>query len=211
MPMKILSREGVAPEKIRRVGNIMIDSLEMLRKEIEQQTAYRQFGLTPGDYGVVTLHRPSNVDDERKLEQMMSVLDEISEEIDILFSVHPRTRKSLDQTRHLHANPRLKIVEPLSYIPFMSLVFNAKFVLTDSGGIQEETTYLGIPCLTLRNNTERPVTVTLGTNRLCTLDSAASMVGDVLTSKVRTGAVPDLWDGHTAGRVAADIKNMLDA
>lgn len=206
-----LIREGVAPEKIRRVGNIMIDSLEMLREEIERQAAYKQFSLIPGEYGVVTLHRPSNVDDARKLEQVISILGDISKEIDVIFPVHPRTRKSLEQRKLLHGNPRLRILEPLSYIPFMSLVFHARFVLTDSGGIQEETTYLGIPCLTLRDNTERPITVTQGTNRLCNLGNVFSMAGDILRGKVRTGTVPDLWDGHTAGRVVADIKDMLDA
>lgn len=207
-----LIREGVPQERIVRVGNIMIDSLEMLRATIESQPVYADYGLDRGRYGVVTLHRPANVDNPETLSELCSALEHISGRIPLLFPVHPRTRKNLAAgglMESLEKAPFLQCVEPLGYIQFMNLVFNARLAITDSGGIQEETTYLGIPCLTLRPNTERPITVTLGTNRLCTVESLPGLVDDVLNGRAAGGTIPELWDGRTAARVVKSIEAFL--
>jgi UDP-N-acetylglucosamine 2-epimerase (non-hydrolysing) len=207
-----LRREGVPPEKIERVGNIMIDSLEMMRGRIERQASFKKYGLEPGRYGLVTLHRPSNVDSPANLERLCSALVRISERVPLIFPVHPRTRKNLETNGfmdRLKGCRSLCLDEPVSYIPFMNLVFNCRLAITDSGGIQEETTYLGIPCLTLRPNTERPVTITEGTNRLIKLDELETQVSEVLENGGSKGKVPDLWDGHTAERVVSSIRRFL--
>ena len=181
-----LIKEGISKEKIQRVGNIMIDSLEMLRDTIQAQEAYREMGLASGEYGLVTFHRPSNVDDPKILTELCQALVRISKSVPLVFPVHPRTRKnieSLDLISVLQKEKGLFLSEPIKYVRFMNLVFNCRLALTDSGGIQEETTYLGIPCLTLRPNTERPITITDGTNRLCTLDDLETNVADVLSDK----------------------------
>jgi UDP-N-acetylglucosamine 2-epimerase (non-hydrolysing) len=204
-----LIREGVSREKIQRVGNIMIDSLEMLRDKIQNQAAYSDFGLKPQQYGMVTLHRPSNVDAPEKLAKLFDLLTRISKKIPLVFPIHPRTRKSADQIgilAQLDQSKELILLDPLNYVRFMNLVFNCRFALTDSGGIQEETTYLGIPCITLRPNTERPVTLTRGTNRLCDLDNLAAAVDTVLAENERQSCKIELWDGHTAERVVKSIK-----
>jgi UDP-N-acetylglucosamine 2-epimerase (non-hydrolysing) len=204
-----LMREGVAPERIQRVGNIMIDSLEMLRDKIEQQTAAKEIGVTHGEYVMVTLHRPSNVDNPKILTSLCEMLCRISRKIPMVFPVHPRTRKNLEKSSLMSLvaeNPGLHLLEPLNYIRFMNLVFNCRFVITDSGGIQEETTYLGIPCLTLRPNTERPVTVTQGTNRLCKMEELEKNALMVLAEKNRKANKIDLWDGKTASRVVEAIR-----
>ena len=207
-----LIREGVSREKIQRVGNIMIDSLEMLRDKIQDQAAYSDFGLKPQQYGMVTLHRPSNVDAPKKLAKLFDLLSRISKKIPLVFPIHPRTRKSADQIgilSQLDQSKELILLDPLNYVRFMNLVFNCRFALTDSGGIQEETTYLGIPCITLRPNTERPVTLTRGTNRLCDLDNLAAAVDSVLSVKERQSCRIDLWDGKTADRVVKSIRNYF--
>jgi UDP-N-acetylglucosamine 2-epimerase (non-hydrolysing) len=207
-----LIKEGIAPEKIHRVGNIMIDSLEMLREKIQDQAAYNEFGLLPGDYGVVTLHRPSNVDDQAALKSICETFTRVAREIPLIFPVHPRTRKNLEQNglfSLLNESPGVHAVEPLNYIRFMNLVFNCRLAITDSGGIQEETTYLGIPCITMRPNTERPITIQQGTNRLCDLNHLEAMVEEILSRGNCQGSVPELWDGHTADRVVASISNLL--
>jgi len=199
-----LLKEGIPPEKIQRVGNIMIDSLEMMRGRIEKESTYLQFGLKQGEYGLVTLHRPANVDDPVNLKRICQVINKIMEKTKLVFPVHPRTRKNLDAfglLKELQSNENLYMTDPISYVPFMSLVFNCWFVLTDSGGIQEETTYLGIPCLTLRPNTERPITVTQGTNKLCNLNNVNIYVENILNKDNQETTVPDLWDGHTAVRI----------
>lgn len=207
-----LIREGVAAEKIRRVGNIMIDSLEMLRETIESQAAYKELGLKAGEYGLLTLHRPSNVDDPEILARLCRALIRMSQKIPLVFPIHPRTRKNIESLQlmpSLEKEPGLIISEPINYIRFMNLVFNCRFALTDSGGIQEETTYLGIPCLTLRPNTERPVTIDQGTNRLSTIDEIEAHVAQVLSRKsVKAGKI-ELWDGQTAGRVVDSIKSCF--
>jgi UDP-N-acetylglucosamine 2-epimerase (non-hydrolysing) len=204
-----LVREGVSNEKIQRVGNIMIDSYELLRGKIEADQTAHNVNIESGTYGVVTLHRPSNVDSEGALREVVAALIQSSERIPMVFPVHPRTQESLKNfgmTGELEVAPNLHAITPLSYIPFMSLVRRAALVITDSGGIQEETTYLDIPCLTLRNTTERPITITQGTNQLVTCEILAEKVNGILRGEWQHGIRPDLWDGHTAGRVVESLK-----
>ena len=207
-----LIHEGVPRQKIQRVGNIMIDSLEMLRATIEQQTVYKELKLNPGEYGLVTLHRPSNVDDPDTLKRLCHSLINIAKNVPLVFPIHPRTRKNLenlDLMPLLTREDQIIISEPINYIRFMNLVFNCRFALTDSGGIQEETTYLGLPCLTLRPNTERPITIDQGTNRLCDLDNLEDNLKNVLAADNSGRPQIELWDGRTAERVVESIKSLL--
>lgn len=204
-----LAREGVASDRISFVGNIMIDSYELMRNQIENAGTRDELGLTAGGYGVVTLHRPSNVDHAETLSHLIDTLVTVANDLPLVFAMHPRTRKNIETHGYLdrlESAKNIRVTEPLSYINFLSLVREAKMVLTDSGGIQEETTYLGIPCLTLRDTTERPVTVTQGSNRLVTPDNLGEMIAKVVAGDWPTGRKPDLWDGRTAGRIADDIK-----
>lgn len=206
-----LLREGVKKEKIELVGNIMIDSLEMVRKKIESEDVAKKLKLESGSYVVVTLHRPSNVDQKSKFKKICEFLKNLSDKIDIIFPIHPRTRKQIEAfSFHNFFNGNgIKTIDPLNYINFINLVMNAKLLITDSGGIQEETTYLGVPCLTLRDNTERPITVTQGTNTLCNIDTITSEVRQVLSNQYKAGNVPELWDGQTAGRIVKSIERYF--
>jgi UDP-N-acetylglucosamine 2-epimerase (non-hydrolysing) len=197
-----LRREGVSAEKIHRVGNVMIDSLVRLLPAAEQ---HNMNGL-PKRYALVTLHRPSNVDDPRSLRGILESLLEISEDLHIVFPVHPRTRQRISEFGIEVA--RLHLLEPLPYIEFLALQRRALAVLTDSGGIQEETTYLGVPCITLRSNTERPVTVTLGTNVLVGQDAATmkAELQKVINGTGKRGSIPPLWDGKAGERIAQILK-----
>lgn len=204
-----LRREGIPVHRIELVGNIMIDSLEMLRAKIEGLTVWRDLGLTPQGYGVATIHRPANVDRSEVLESIVTALLKMSKKIHIVFPVHPRTRERLARfglLERLSAAPGLIILEPMSYLSFMNLVFNCKLVITDSGGIQEETTYLDIPCLTLRENTERPITITQGTNRLQRVEQLENGVDQIMRGEWPKGLRPPLWDGATASRVALSLR-----
>jgi UDP-N-acetylglucosamine 2-epimerase (non-hydrolysing) len=204
-----LLAEGVAAERIECIGNIMIDSYEMLRSVIDADRTRAKLGLEGKEYGVVTLHRPSNVDDASALGELAEVLDQVSRRLPLVFAVHPRTRKKLREfalESRLAASGRIQLVEPLGYVQFMNLITGARAAITDSGGIQEETTYLGIPCLTLRENTERPVTVTEGSNRLVRPQSLAAELDRVLAVQGRLGRRPELWDGKAASRAAASLK-----
>jgi len=206
-----LVNEGISEDKIHFVGNIMIDSLEMLRQKIESENTYRTFGLGAAGYGIVTLHRPSNVDNPDVLKQICGILKEISEEIPLVFPIHPRTRRNMQENYLLSAlesSKKLFLPEPLGYIHFMNLVFNSLFVITDSGGIQEETTYLGIPCLTVRKNTERPITITHGTNQLCELDQLKQKTEEIMMGYVQKRKEIELWDGKTSGRIVEVMRNL---
>ncbi|HEY9512032.1 MAG TPA: UDP-N-acetylglucosamine 2-epimerase (non-hydrolyzing) [Rhodanobacter sp.] len=207
-----LAAEGVAPEKITRVGNIMIDSYELMRERIEASGERHKLGLDGREYGVVTLHRPSNVDTAAPLQALVGQLTSIAARLPLVFPVHPRTRKNLENFglwAKLAAAPGLQVSEPLGYVDFMNVVCGARLAITDSGGIQEETTYLDIPCLTVRTTTERPITITEGTNRLVTASELAPTVDEILAGHWTHGRKPELWDGHTAARVAADIRRRL--
>jgi len=208
-----LRREGVPDKKIARVGNIMIDSYELLRARIEEDRCADALGLRAGTYCVVTLHRPVNVDNAGNLREIVRMLQKVSELLPLVFPVHPRTLDRLrkfDLLASLTAQRNIKIEKPYSYVRFMSLVSDAKLVLTDSGGIQEETTYLGIPCLTLRETTERPITVTQGTNRLVSVDTVIPSVLKILEGKQPRGVRPEFWDGQTAARVVSSLKTSIN-
>lgn len=193
-----LQREGVPREKIFRVGNVMIDSLiRFLPAAMECS----RNGL-PGRYALVTLHRPPNVDDAERLRTILQSMLQVNEELEVVFPAHPRTRQRIEQ---FGINvEKIHLSEPMPYIEFLSLQRHAALVITDSGGVQEETTYLGVPCLTLRENTERPVTVTMGTNILIGHDWGRlnSEVAKILAGKAKTGSIPPLWDGHAGERIA---------
>ena len=207
-----LIAEGIAAERIERVGNIMIDSYELMRNAIDAARSRDRFGLDIRGYGVVTLHRPANVDNESMLRLLIARLSEVSAEVPLIFPVHPRTRLrilSFGLMPMLMKVPGLRLVEPMGYIEFMSLVGHAALIITDSGGIQEETTYLGIPCLTLRDTTERPITISEGTNQLVTAHSLHETVRRVLGGDCQRGRVPALWDGHTGERVVASLRAQV--
>jgi len=203
-----LAREGVPAERIDRVGNIMIDSFEMMRGAIEADGTRAAMGLEPGGYAVVTLHRPSNVDRLESLEPLVGQLLDVARRLPLVFAVHPRTRRKLEEFG-LFARldiPSIHLTEPLGYIQFMNLVRTARAVITDSGGVQEESTYLGIPCLTLRENTERPITVTEGSNRLVQPADLSERIEAVVGGRWPTGRRPALWDGRTAERCVAALR-----
>lgn len=209
-----LEREGVPASRIDLIGNIMIDSFEMLRDSIEASEARRNLGLAAGKYGLVTLHRPSNVDQPETLGPIVDALVTASADLPIVVVAHPRTIKSLkafELYERLSSAPQVTLLEPLPYVDFMNFVTGAGVVITDSGGLQEETTYLRIPCLTLRDNTERPVTVTLGTNRLVTVQNLADNLALALRGEWPPGKVPPLWDGATATRARDVLKKRLGA
>lgn len=205
-----LRSEGIAEDRIERVGNIMIDSYELLRPRIEAACARDRFRVPRQGYGIATLHRPSNVDNEINLQTCVKGLCDIAKRIPVVFPVHPRTRARLEQFglfAGLNAAPGLHATEPLGYIDFMSLVSEARFAITDSGGLQEETTYLGIPCITVRDSTERPITVIRGTNRLCRPTELLRQADGVLAGAWDNATAIELWDGQTARRVASSLEN----
>lgn len=199
-----LLREGVAPEKIHRVGNVMIDSLVRLLPAAIQCPMN---GL-PDRFALVTLHRPSNVDDSETLKSILESLLTVNEQLDVVFPVHPRTRTRIAQFGI--GIEKLHLLEPVPYIEFLALQRRAMVVITDSGGIQEETTYLQVPCLTVRSNTERPITVTMGTNILVGQDSRklAFELSAILEGRAKRGSVPPLWDGKAGDRIA-DVLQQL--
>jgi UDP-N-acetylglucosamine 2-epimerase (non-hydrolysing) len=204
-----LKNEGVPDERVALVGNVMIDSLIAAKECVSNSTVLADLGMD-GRYGVVTLHRPSNVDDPVALEELLHTLDRLSYELPLVFPVHPRTRKRMRTIETELENPRWRLVEPLGYFGFLRLLGSAQVVLTDSGGIQEETTALGVPCLTLRNNTERPITVAVGTNQLVGTQRSAieAAFRRAVAGEIR-GQVPELWDGRAAERIADHLQAMF--
>ena len=197
-----LAREGIAAERVHLVGNCMVDTLMEHREAALAGRPWEGLGLKPGGYALMTLHRPSNVDDPAALEGLVRSLQDVGRKIPVLFPVHPRTLARLGASG-IAMPAGIRTCEPLPYLTFLGLMAKARLVLTDSGGIQEETTALGVPCLTLRENTERPVTLTLGTNRLVGTDRAAirASVDQILAGDWPAGAVVPLWDGHASERI----------
>ena len=206
-----LTREGVASEKIHFVGNVMIDTLIRLlpRARAGWGNVSERLSLAPQSYGLVTLHRPSNVDEAEHLREIMLVMMEIGERLPLVFPVHPRTRQNIKSLGLTPEDGQVRLLDPLGYLDFLALQRHARLVITDSGGVQEETTYLGIPCLTLRENTERPITVTEGTNQLIGRDMTLlkNAVGEILNGTKIKGHIPELWDGKAGMRIAAVINS----
>lgn len=206
-----LSREGADPARVVPCGNVMIDTLVQQRAAAEALDMPSRLGLTRGRYALVTLHRPSNVDSRERIEALGEFLREAAERVAVVFPMHPRTRAKMEAfgvDRALAQHPRVRLLDPLSYRENLGLMAAAQVALTDSGGIQEETSYLGVPCLTLRSNTERPVTVRLGTNTLVgdDLGRARALLGEVLDGRYKQGQPIPLWDGHAAERVVAALE-----
>ncbi len=211
-----LLREGISPNKIRFVGNVMIDTLYRNIERARNSRILDRLSLETGQYCAMTLHRPSNVDDKATLTGIVDALEMISQRLPIVFPVHPRTRVRLEQfglSERISNSRSLILTEPLGYLDFLHLYGNSRLVLTDSGGVQEETTVLGIPCLTLRQNTERPITVTEGTNRLVGNDPEVIKREAVaaLEQTSRPPRAPELWDGHTAARIVDAIEEASQA
>lgn len=206
-----LAREGVASGKIRFVGNVMIDTLVRLLPSAEAvwPEISRRLSI-PAQYGLLTLHRPSNVDEPAALRSILTVLNDVSARVPLVFPMHPRTRQRITSLGLDALTNRIVIVEPLGYIEFLALQRHAALVVTDSGGIQEETTYLGVPCITVRENTERPVTVAHGTNVLVgqDLDRLRTSVARALDGQSGKATVPPLWDGHAGERIAAILREL---
>jgi len=209
-----LKREGIPDSKVHFVGNVMIDSLVYFMEKARGSKILNTLDLDGKPYGLITLHRPSNVDNVEIFTRLLDAFAEIEKDINLVFPIHPRSRKMIanfgleSKVKNLQ---NLTLLEPLGYLDFMKLMHNAKIILTDSGGIQEETTYLGIPCLTLRENTERPVTVDVGTNLLVGNDTDLLIRESrkILKGTWKKGRVPELWDGHTAERIVDIIKKEM--
>lgn len=202
-----LLKEGADPAKVHLVGNVMIDTLLANRDKAEKSDILKQLSLEQKKYGVITLHRPSNVDGESRFGQIVAAFEQITKEIKLVFPIHPRTKNNVKKTdlgKRLDSMKNLLLIEPLGYLDFLCLTSNAAVVMTDSGGIQEETTILGVPCMTLRENTERPVTITEGTNRLVQITSKDILRNyrQIMTSRDSyKSKVPKFWDGKAAERI----------
>ncbi len=217
-----LIKEGINTDKIHMVGNLMIDSLvSNLEKSQNEQLSFQLLNRSqtielgqdflPSEYGVMTFHRPSNVDDRDTLTKLVDIWGKISEKLPLIFPVHPRTYKNIQAfglQEKIDSYKQLYFIEPLGYLQFINLVKNARFALTDSGGIQEETTYLNIPCLTVRPNTERPVTVWEGSNKLIKIGEIEDEVDLILASKGKVGKAPKFWDGETAQRIVEVLEKL---
>jgi UDP-N-acetylglucosamine 2-epimerase (non-hydrolysing) len=205
-----LAEEGIPREKIHLVGNPMIDTLRRHLPAARARGTLARMGVPERGYAVVTLHRPRNVDDTSGLREILGALQDLAQRIPVVFPVHPRTAERIRQTG-FRADGGLQLREPLGYLDFLALMDGARFVLTDSGGIQEETTALGVPCLTLRGNTERPITVTQGTNRLLGEDPASILpaAAPILDGQTTAGRCPELWDGHASERIAVVLARVL--
>jgi len=205
-----LLREGTDPRRIHTVGNVMIDTLLANLERARQSDVLERLGLEAGGYAALTLHRPSNVDDPNKLGDLFRVFEELHEELPVVFPVHPRTKTAIEQKLGGRF-PAVQATDPLGYLDFLRLMADARLVLTDSGGVQEETTVLGVPCLTMRPNTERPVTVTHGTNRIVGTDPEAirAELRKVLDGPRQDARIPPMWDGGAADRIVAILEREL--
>lgn len=195
-----LLKEGIHQDQITRVGNIMIDAYCMMKEKIDAQKAYEQFQVSKNEYCVLTLHRPVNVDDPLTLSRILTTIGKLNKPT--IFPVHPRTLKTIKSLKDVPSN--LRLADPMGYIDFMGLVSEAAYVITDSGGLQEETTYLNIPCFTLRDTTERPITITMGSNQLASVDNLLEKI-----AQNKIGGIPPLWDGKTAGRIVEHISRVI--
>ena len=210
-----LTREGIDPGRIHFVGNVMIDTLFSNLEKARQRDTLERFGLRAGGYAVCTLHRPSNVDLEQSAENTVAAVDSVRRRIPVVWPIHPRTRARLTEYKLIEKVqdwPNVQIVDPLGYLDFLCLTSQARVVFTDSGGLQEETTALRIPCLTFRENTERPITISAGSNRLVGTnpDAVASAIESVLSDNADTSRVPELWDGHASERIIDVIRGFLN-
>jgi len=209
-----LLNEGISKNKIFFVGNVMIDTLLKNKVKAEKSKILEQLSISGKDYAVLTLHRPNNVDNIRVFNQIIDALEVIQEHLLVIFPVHPRTRKNIlggNIGSRIKKMSNLKLIDPLGYLDFMKLMSAARLVLTDSGGLQEETTVLGIPCLTLRNNTERPITIDLGTNILTGTDPNVILkeFKRIIEGDCKQGKIPHLWDGHAAERIVEKLTQLI--
>ncbi len=209
-----LKREGIDDSKVHFVGHVMIDSLIYFEPMAEKSTVLQDLQLEPQNYGLITLHRPSNVDHKENFLKLLNAFEHIEKQIPLIFPIHPRSQKMIDQfglRDKVEKMKNLRLLEPLGYLDFMKLLHNAKLVLTDSGGIQEETTYLGIPCITMRENTERPITVEIGSNVLVGTDTERIIeeAQKVLDGNAKKGQIPELWDGKAAERIVRILNEKL--
>ncbi len=204
-----LKKEGISDNKIFFVGNVMIDSLAYYHQKSKTIHTMKELGVKPKEFMLVTMHRPANVDTPEGLLSILKIIEKASEHLSVIFPIHPRTRNNMEKfglSDKLKSIKNLILTEPLGYLEFLNLMDNAKLIITDSGGIQEETTFLQIPCLTFRNSTERPITVTLGTNQLLAdlnADTVYQKLVEILAGETKKGTIPPLWDGHTAERIMA--------
>jgi UDP-N-acetylglucosamine 2-epimerase (non-hydrolysing) len=208
-----LLREGVAKDKVFLVGNVMIDTLLKNRSKADQSPILADLGLTPGGYAVLTLHRPSNVDDPTVFGRLLDALEVVQKDLPLVFPVHPRTRGNLAKGQlggRVAGMKNLRMIDPAGYLDFLKLTANAKIVLTDSGGIQEETTILKVPCITLRENTERPITCEVGSNRLVGTQPRDILAAwrDVMAGNGRQPGIPPLWDGKAAERIVGILASQ---
>lgn len=207
-----LAKEGVPDNKVHFVGNVMIDSLVYFREKASKDEILSSLGLKPKSYILTTMHRPSNVDNEDSLKRILCILTNAAKDNTVVFPIHPRTENNMKKHNlweKLEAIENIKLLGPQGYLQFLNLMDNAKLIITDSGGIQEETTFLQVPCITFRSSTERPVTVELGTNVLIDeldVDKVEKVMNEILEGKAKKGNIPPLWDGNAADRIAAILK-----
>lgn len=208
-----LKREGISAERIYHVGNVMIDTLLAHLETARARNTHAEFGLKPRNFALVTLHRPSNVDNRQTLSQILDAMSQLARRLPVVFPMHPRTQKQIELFGLKSALGDMKTISPQRYLAMLGLMDAARMVLTDSGGVQEETTALRVPCLTLRENTERPITVDIGSNKLtrCTTADILADVERLLDRPERFGTVPEKWDGHAATRIAGVLLDAVPA